>query len=406
MSRINTPRARQPAHLPTVAPRLERRIGFAALLALLALASGCAEDPNFAERPGFDEYFSEHPPMPRAANRAERELLERYRPQLRVPGSASGPIDFYRDYIAHGTLEANGQRWSEVDRDLLAAHVEDPEAVFRHQPPRQPDPQPTAYGRVHYRELEPFGELTFLQWHFVFRFSGLPFELPLLQEAAAQMVAKPRDWHQLDHYTAATLVLGPNGTPLGAVLQQHNYLRAYWFGRDLSAPPDGRLQLAAALRSNELYPWHGEQRRHRAVRFLEADNVEWLATGAGEAPWSSSHDITVAGEPVDYALEYLRETDPFYRFHGHLGERRRLPGRDGPPGADYNTLPAFQDPLLQFCAFRWPEPGERERLSALQTLLATPSNERVREQLMNDCRRFVAKSIGYNASDLDDGYAR
>lgn len=383
-----------------------RRSVAATLVALLALTGGCTEDPSFAERPGFDEYFSEHPPMPRSANRAERELLERYRPHLRVPGSAPGPIDFYRDYIAHGTLKANGRRWSEVDRDLLAAHVENPDAVFRHQPPRQPDPQPTAYGRVHYREFEPFGELTFLQWHFVFRFSGLPFDLPLLQEATAQMLAKPRDWHQLDHYTAATLVLGPNGTPLGAVLQHHNYLQAYWFGRDLPAPPDGRLQLAAALRSNELYPWRGERERHRAVRFLEAGNVEWLTTGAGEMPWSASHDVTIEGKAVDYELEYLRESDPFYRFHGHLGERRRLPGRDGPPGADYNTLPAFQDPLLQFCAFRWPAPGERERLSALETLLATPGNERARGELMADCRRFIAKSIGYNASDFDDGYAR
>lgn len=392
-----------PAYRLTATPIPKRCVIIAALLALV---TGCAEDPSFAQRPGFDEYFAEHPPMPRSANRAERELLERYRPHLRVPGSAAGPIDFYRDYVPHGTLEANGQRWFEVDRELLAAHVDDPEAVFRHEPPRQPDPQPTAYGRVHYRELEPFGELTFLQWHFVFRFSGLPFELPLLQEAMAQMVSNPRDWHQLDHYTAATLVLGPEGTPLGIMLQQHNHVRAYWFGRDPPLPPDGRLRLAAALRSNELYPWDGEGERHRVVRFLEADNVAWLATGEGEAPWDAAHDVTIEGKPVDYQLEYLRETDPFYRFQGRLGERRRLPGRDGPPGADYNTLPAFQDPLLQFCAFRWPAPGERERLSALQTLLAMPQNERARRELMADCRRFIAKSIGYNASDLHDGHAR
>ena len=29
-----------------------------------------------------------------------------------------------------------------------------------------------------------------------------------------------------------------------------------------------------------------------------------------------------------------------YSFQGKLGESRILPGRDGPPGADYNTIPA------------------------------------------------------------------
>ncbi len=380
----------------------------AVVLALAALTAGCSrgEEETFAQHPGFDQWFAAHPPDPHAASRAERELLQRYRPILRAPGSAKGPLDFYADYIAHGTLTAGGQRWSDVDRQRLEAVADDPQAVFRHEAPTQPEPQPTAFGRVHYSDIEPFGELTFLQWHFVFRYSGLPFELPLVQEAMAQMVANPYDWHQLDHYTAATLVLGPEGTPLGAILQQHNNQRAYWFGHDLARPDDGRLRLAAALRSNELYPWRGERERHRVVRFLEAGNVEWLVTGGGDAPWTASHDVTIAGEPVDYRLDYLPGTDPFYRFEGRLGERRRLPGRDGPPGADYNTIPAFQDPALQFCAFHWPEPGEQDRLSALRTLLATPRNERARRELMADCRRFIAQSIGYNAADLSDGHVR
>lgn len=32
-----------------------------------------------------------------------------------------------------------------------------------------------------------------------------------------------------------------------------------------------------------------------------------------------------------------------------------LPGRDGPPGADYNTRPALKDKALQLAAFYWYE---------------------------------------------------
>ena len=375
-----------------------RSASVAMALAALTLTAGCADDGTFAQHPGFEEWFAAHPPDRHAATPAERALLQRYRPILRVPGSATGPLDFYADYVAHGTLRADGRRWSDVNRDRLAAVADDPNAVFRHEPPARTAPEPTAYGRVHYRSVEPFGELTFLQWHFVFRYSGLPFDLPVWQEALAQLAGDPRDWHQLDHYTAATLVLGPEGTPLGAVLQQHNDQRAYWFGRDLPMPDDARLRLTAAVRSNELYPWRGEQDRHRVVRFREADNVAWLTTGEGEGPWTAGHDVTVVGERVDYRMQYLHGTDPFYRFKGRLGERRSLPGRDGPPGADYNALPAFQDPALQFCAFRWPDPGDRERLAALQALVTDPDDGDARAWLMADCRRFIAKSIGYNTA--------
>ncbi|MEX0607110.1 MAG: hypothetical protein WD138_03665, partial [Halofilum sp. (in: g-proteobacteria)] len=364
-----------------------------------------AGEGTFAQHPGFDEWFAANPPAPYAASRAERELLQRYRPHLRVPGSASGPLDFYRDYIAHGTLVIDDQSWTEVDRERLAAVADNPDAEFRHEAPPVKDLQPTAYGRVRYSQIEPFGEFTLLQWHFVFRYSGLPFDLPIWQEALAQMVGVPRDWHQLDHYTAATLVLGPDETPVGAILQQHNHQRAYWFDLDLALPEDGRLRLAAAVRSNELYPWRGEGASYRTVRFLNANTVDWLVTGDASPPRTAAYDTTVPGEPVDYRLQYLPGTDPFYRFQGRLGERRVTPGRDGPPGAAYNTLPEFKDPALQFCAFRWPESGEDERLAALRTLLADPEDEDARARLLSDCRDFIAETIGYNAASRSPGHA-
>ena len=58
---------------------------------------------------------------------------------------------------------------------------------------------------------------------------------------------------------------------------------------------------------------------------------------------------------VEYRLEFLPQTDAFYTFKGALGERRLLPGRSGPPGADYNTLPAFKPKARQMIAFHWTE---------------------------------------------------
>ncbi|MDZ7747848.1 MAG: hypothetical protein U5K43_02595 [Halofilum sp. (in: g-proteobacteria)] len=384
------------------------RAALAALLVGLTAAAGCSGAETFAQHPGFDAWFAAHPPDPAPASPVERELLRRYRPLLHVPATAAGPLDFYRDYIAHGRLHADGRTWSRVDRAAAGGARGRPGAVFVHEPPPGADARAVAYGRVEHARLAPFGRLTFLEWHFVFRVSGLPAALPAWQEWLAGLAGDPHDWHQLDHYTAATLVLGPapGHVPLGLVLQQHNAQRAYWFGRDLPRPPNGRVRLAAALRSNELYPWRGQQARHRAVRFLEPGNAAWLTTGHGERPWDGSHDVTVPGRRVDYALRFLAGTDPFYRFSGRLGADRWLPGRDGPPGADYDAIPAFQARPLQLCAFRWPRRHDDDRLAALEALLAAPGDAGARATLMEDCRRFVAKSIGYNSAATSHRTAR
>lgn len=83
-----------------------------------------------------------------------------------------------------------------------------------------------------------------------------------------------------------------------------------------------------------------------------------------------------------------------------------MPGRDAPPGAGYDTLPAFQPRPLQLCAFRWPERPGAERLAALEALLAAPGDADARATLMDACRRFIAKSIGYNSAATSHGTAR
>ena len=54
------------------------------------------------------------------------------------------------------------------------------------------------------------------------------------------------------------------------------------------------------------------------------------------------------------------------RFKGFLGELRMLPGRDGPPGADYNTLPELKPMPLQMLSgyWRYQNAGDMARLHA------------------------------------------
>lgn len=371
--------------MPSVDHRLHRT---AATVLLLTLLPGCAHAETFATFPGFAQWFEANPPAATPPPAEDRALLRRYRPILFVPPGAPGPIDFYADYIGNGRLFVDGNSHVSVTPSRLAEHTEDVDAVFEHEPGAR-EPDSVAYGRVDRERLSTVGEITFLTWHFVFRYSGLPAELPAWQELLAGVFGDREDWHQLDHYTAATLALGPGGQPLALILQHHNHLRSYWLGRDLEFPADGRLRIAAAVRSNELYPRPESTAHERAVRFLEADNVAWLATGTADDPWAAAHDRIEPGRRQAYRLAFLPQTDPFYRFHGRLGEERILPGRDGPPGADYKTLPAFMSRVLQMCAFRWPADADPGDVADLRRLLADPGDEEARERLFDDCRAFV-----------------
>jgi hypothetical protein len=70
-------------------------------------------------------------------------------------------------------------------------------------------------------------------------------------------------------------------------------------------------------------------------------------------PWQAADDVTDPSREVAYRLEFLPPADAFYTFKGFLGERRALPGRDGPPGAQYNTLPAFKPLETQLALGYW-----------------------------------------------------
>ena len=102
----------------------------------------------------------------------------------------------------------------------------------------------------------------------------------------------------------------------------------------------------------------GEARKaRRAVRFMDHDARAFMM-GFGARPMMSADDVTDPYRAVDYELAFLPGSDAFYSFQGFLGERRLLPGRDGPPGARYNTLPELKPLPAQILGGYWREGNE------------------------------------------------
>jgi hypothetical protein len=360
-----------------------RRGAAAVLAALLALAACSDEAGNFSQHPGFAEWYAAHPPGRSLPTAAERALLERYQPRVFLPAGHPGPIDFYRDYIAAGALDAAGGALlsAAVTPQLLNAHKHDPGVVFTHRPRGLP-PHPVLYGRIDRADLTlpdcaaPL-PVTFLTWHLVFARSGLPAGLPAWQATPLGLLGDLDDWHQLDHYTALTLALAADqaGTPVpfAVTFQHHNYLRTYLLSAQdgpgrLRWPPDGRVAIDVALRSNELYPHRPGRVVRRAVSFMTPESARYLVEGV-DRPWLAADDVTQPAREIRPELRFLPPADAFYVFEGWLGERRLLPGRDGPPGADYNTLPAFKSKAAQLAVFYWAE-GASDYLETIAGLFA------------------------------------
>ena len=331
---------------------------FAALLPICAWAVPAAADRNFSQYPGFAEYFAANPPA-ESAGRADRALARRHAPRFHLPAGHEGPIDFYRDYIAHGYLiSGDGDRIDGPAASDLNRHRDDDRAEFTHVPGTA-KPRPVVYGTVERTGLwaprEPgrsAEEFTVLIYHLVFRVSGLPAGLSPAAAIPLRLVADLDDWHQLDHYTAAFVVLDGDGRPVALTLQQHNYLRTHLVGESVKLGSGGRFDIDVAIRSNELYPHIPGRAVRRAVRFLDHDARAFMM-GFGERPTMSADDITHPDRTVSYELAFLPGSDAFYSFQGYLGERRGLPGRDGPPGARYNTLPGLKPLPAQILDGYW-----------------------------------------------------
>ena len=341
------------------------------LLGFLHLLAGCSlPKGNFSQYPGFAEYYAAHPPVAALPSADERALLIRYRPRFYLPPAHAGLIDFYTDFIAQGTLyTGDGHAISaSVNQSVLNAHKDNPAVVFVHRPEPKIPAQATVYARIDHDTLAVGSvkqQLTFLTYHAVFRHSGLAAGFSGWRANLLGLFADLNDWHQLDHYTTATVVLNESDHPVALMLQQHNYHHTLVFDGAFPLPADGRVAVDVAIRSNELYPHAPERVRHRAVRFNSPQEMRYLL-GFGAKPRIAEDDITEGSLEANYALQFLPPNDAFYTFKGFLGERRRLPGRDGPPGADYNALPATKPLTSQLLMGFWRE-GNREDVARLES---------------------------------------
>ncbi|MEI6300803.1 MAG: hypothetical protein WCR74_05120 [Betaproteobacteria bacterium] len=344
--------------------------------ALMADGAALAADSrdfrgHFPDYPGFSGYFAANPPSPALPDGAEQVLLVRYKPRFLLPRDHPGMIDFYGDYIAHGRLyNAEGKQLADkVTREVLNAHRNEPGAVFVHEAQNAKAPTPVVYGRID-RDVVDFGNgvkrrFTFLRYHAVFRQSGLPASLTGWRAFLLSLTGDLEDWRQLDNHTAATVVLDEEDRPVALMLQPHSYMRTYVFGVDVALPADGRTMIDVAIRSNELYR-HVEGRvSYRAVRFLGEEGMRYMLGGEAR-PTLSADDITDSVRETDYSLQFLAPADAFYTFKGHLGQKRSMTGREGPPGADYHTLPELKPLAMQMTAGYWhrDHAGDRERFEA------------------------------------------
>ncbi len=316
---------------------------------------------NFSQDPGFAAYYAASPPSSAPPNETERALLRRFRPHVLLPPDHAGPISFYDDYVAQGALyDGKGRLITRaVTPAVLNAHKSDPTVLFVHEP-ADLTPRPVLQARIDKDDLAfplPDGGLerqtfTFLTYNLVFRTSGLPAGLPRWLLRLAGTFGVSADWHQLDQYTAVTLVLDQDQAPVAVMLQQHHFVRTYVVGVDVSLSPDGRPAVDVAIGSNELYPHEPGPTSRRAAGTMSAASLAYIVTGE-DPPLFSFQDVTNGVREVDYSLDFLPPDDAFYRFEGWLGARRLLPGRDGPPGADYNIWPAFKPPGRQLLTGYW-----------------------------------------------------
>ncbi|MEM8949506.1 MAG: hypothetical protein AAGA21_02665 [Pseudomonadota bacterium] len=377
--------------------------------AMILLVTGCEDRAkNFSQYPGFAEWYATNPPISTPPTAEQVALLKRYQPRIFLPAQHEGPIDFYRDYIGSGILlDGNGEEVSSaVDQRILNDHKADPAAVFTHRPGGG-DVEPKIYGRLDERAIDwPTCDapvtLSFLTYHLVFRYSGLPAGVPVWQSVGLGLIGDLDDWHQLDHYTAVTLTLAPEASkaprPIAATFQQHNYQRTYLLDQGttgpgrLALPTDDRLKVDVAIRSNELYPHVQERLARPAVSFLDPESAAYMVAD-GPAPWLAADDITDPIKEIKPELTFLPQDDAFYVFQGWLGERRRLPGRDGPPGADYNTLPAMK-PLVNQMVLSWWSEGDRDWLQHYEALFQdgrptsidpAPFLDRIADEVGLDC---------------------
>jgi hypothetical protein len=347
------------------------------LAAIILVNVNCAGDYHtFADYPGMTEYYRDRcqvPPTPLPEK--DLELLEKNRPRFVLPPGGSYPIDFYRDYTPYTIMRSWPDKKivaTDVTRGLLLKHriSRDVYLDFDRERfiadgrdlkwlPDNPVPTPeraqVVYGRV-YRERVSFKDgkggtedhdLTFLKYNLLFPTSGLPAKLSFWPGFLVGLGGfDASDWHELDNFVAAHIVLDKKEGPVAVILAQHNHHRTYVVGKDISPDEDGRFTFDVALRSNEIYPDldSPDPALHRVIRW--SLYLDYLLSGE-DPPHLKGFDMTygesAGGLVIDPELAILSPCDPLYTSEMLLGEPRPFfgmyLGRDGPPGCDYYNVP-------------------------------------------------------------------
>jgi hypothetical protein len=408
-------------------------------LLISVVISGCAGNYHtFADYPGFKEYYQdrcETPPPP--TSEKDRELLEKFRPRFILPPGGSYPIDFYRDYLPYTVMRS----WPEkkviavdVNRGLLLKHRVNRGAYLDFDTRQYrsdgmdfrwgegslspaAERVPVVYGRV-YRERVSFPDregkaedhdLTFLKYNVLFATSGLPEELSAWSSFLLSLGGFDReDWHALDNFVAAHVVLDENEGLIGVILAQHNHHRTYLIGRDIPNPVDGSLAFDVALRSNEIYPASEstEPVRHRVIRW--SLYLDYLLSGEN-GPTLKGTDVTMGknagGGEFDYDLKIISPCDPLYTSEMLLGPPRPFLGiylgRDGPPGSDYYNTPKLL-PMGNMLKFAYLHDGDPEDIAIVREAIDRKNDKVDIERIMeHGGRRFLEDWKSLNAENTE-----
>ena len=397
------------------------------LLLIPLFIPGCAGNYHtFADYPGFKEYYQDRcetpPPSP---SEKDLDLLEKFRPRFILPPGGSYPIDFYRDYLPYTVMRS----WPEkkvvavdVNRGLLLKHRVNRGAYLdfdtrqyrsdgmnlrwvKGSPSPASERVPVVYGRV-YRERVSFPDsegkaeehdLTFLKYNVLFATSGLPADLSAWSSFLLSLGGFDReDWHALDNFVAAHIVLDEKETLIAVVLAQHNHHRAYLIGKDIPNTADGRPVFDIALRSNEIYPASEstEPVLHRVIRW--SLYLDYLLSGEN-GPTLKGTDLTfgakAGGGEFDYDLKIISPCDPLYTSEMILGPPRPFLGiylgRDGPPGSDYYNTPKLL-PMGNMLKFAYLHDGDPEDIALVREAIDR-KNERVNVEMIMEHggRRFL-----------------
>lgn len=361
-------------------------------LSFVALSlQSCATAPKgygtFADYPGFAEVYKDDCQSELLSTQQDLSLLKKFRPRLFIAPNSNPPIDFYKDYIAHADLYHFSAR-TQIVRGITKAKLNQihrvPGYYLVHRAEKMQQVTPTAYGRVYVenvRFMDAVGKvqemkLKFLKYSFTFAASGLPEKLPYGANTFLSIFGlSPDDWHQLDHYTAVTMVLNDADQAIAVLLAQHNHHRSYLVGKHVVLGPNGQISLDVAKRSNELYlsSNDNEVKSHRVIRW--GLYRKYLISGK-DAPffkaWDRTYGPNAGGQELNYDLSVLSPCDPFYQAKIFLGEPRPLLGfyigRDGPPGADYYTLPKLL-PLSKLLKFSYFHEGQKDDITALDRFI-------------------------------------